>query len=441
MILDNWLAQRAQTCPDRTALIAGGSRLTYEELEAEATAAARRLAAHGVRGGATVTLELPVGTDYVVLLHALMKLGAVAQPLNTQLAAGEREAELERAAPALTISRPHDASGPEADLPLLGEHDLDAIHCRVLTSGTSGRPRPIGLTYGNHLWSAVGSAFNLGVDPSDRWLCCLPLYHVAGLEIVMRTVIYGTGAVVHDGFAVDGVAEALERDRVTLMSLVATQLIRLLEAEVDLSGPRAILVGGGPVPLEVLEEAIGRDAAVVQTYGLTETASQVTTLAPQEARRKLGSAGRPLLTTHLRIQDGEILVQGPVVAPGCADEDGWFHTGDLGRIDDEGFLYVEDRLGDVIVSGGESVLPAEVEEVLLRHPDVADAAAVGRTDPEWQEAVEAVVVLRHGAAAGAAELRRHCAESLATYKVPKRFEFVSELPRSDSGKLLRRALR
>ncbi len=257
----------------------------------------------------------------------------------------------------------------------------------------------------------------------------------------MRSVIYGTGAVVHDGFTVDGVAEALERDGVTLMSLVTTQLVRLLEAGLDLSGPRAILVGGGPVPLEVLEEAIGRDVAVVQTYGLTETASQVTTLAPQEARRKLGSAGRPLLTTHLRIQDGEILVQGPVVAPGCADEDGWLHTGDLGRIDDEGFLYVEDRLGDVIVSGGENVLPAEVEEVLLRHPDVADAAAVGRADAEWQEAVEAVVVLRDGAAAGAAELRRHCAESLAGYKVPKRFEFVSELPRTDSGKLLRRALR
>jgi O-succinylbenzoic acid--CoA ligase len=180
---------------------------------------------------------------------------------------------------------------------------------------------------------------------------------------------------------------------------------------------------------------------VVQTYGLTETASQVTTLAPQEARRKLGSAGRPLLTTHLRIQDGEILVQGPVVAPGCADEDGWLHTGDLGRIDEEGFLYVEDRLGDLIVSGGENVVPAEIEAVLLRHPDVADAAAVGRADAEWQQAVEAVVVLRDGAVAGAAELRRHCAESLAGYKVPKRFEFVTELPRTDSGKLLRQALR
>ena len=132
---------------------------------------------------------------------------------------------------------------------------------------------------------------------------------------------------------------------------------------------------------------------MVQTYGLTETCSQVTTLAPADAQRKLGSAGRPLLTTHLRIQDGEILVQGPTVAPGRADADGWLHTGDLGRIDEEGFLYVEDRIDDMIVSGGENVVPAEVEEVLLRHPEVADAAVVGREDPEWQQAVTAVVVL------------------------------------------------
>jgi O-succinylbenzoic acid--CoA ligase len=195
------------------------------------------------------------------------------------------------------------------------------------------------------------------------------------------------------------------------------------------------------VPEEVLAEAIGRGATVVQTYGLTEAASQVTTLAPADAARKLGSAGRPLLTTHLRIEDGEILVQGPTVAPGCADVDGWLHTGDLGRIDDEGFLYVTDRLGDVIVSGGENVLPAEVEEVLLRHPLVADAAAVGRADAEWQEAVTAIVVPRAGASLDADELRRHCAAELAGYKVPKRFEFVNELPRSTTGKLLRRALR
>jgi o-succinylbenzoate---CoA ligase len=254
-------------------------------------------------------------------------------------------------------------------------------------------------------------------------------------------VIYGTTAVVHPGFDVDHVAASLEGDGVTLISLVATQLVRLLDAGVDLLPLRAVLVGGGPVPEEVLAEALGRGATVVQTYGLTEAASQVTTLSPAEAHVKLGSAGRPLLTTHLRIQDGEILVQGPTVAPGCADEDGWLHTGDLGRIDDEGFLYVEDRLSDVIVSGGENVVPAEVEEVLLRHPAVRDAAAVGRADAQWQEAVVAVVVLRDGAAADADELRRHCAEALAGYKVPKRFEFVAELPRTGSGKLMRRGLR
>jgi o-succinylbenzoate---CoA ligase len=442
VILDNWLSQRAETCPDRTALIADGLEIRYAELEAEATAAARRLAARGVRRGGAVMLELPAGAEYVLLLHALMKVGAVACPLSPGLPGPARKAQLEEVDPLLVISEPDRLTATEADLPLLGEHDLDAVHCRILTSGTSGAPRSVDLTYGNHLWSAVGSAFRLGIDPGDRWLCCLPLYHIGGLSIVMRSVIYGTGVVVQDGFDADRVGESLERDGVTLLSLVPTGLVRLLAAGVDLSGPRVILVGGGPVPVEVIEEAAARGATVVQTYGLTEAASQVTTLEPQEAGRNLGSAGRPLFTTHLRIQrDGEILVQGPTVAPGCADEDGWLHTGDLGRIDEEGFLYVEDRLGDVIVTGGEKVAPAEVEEVLRGHPGVEDAAAVGRADPEWQEAVAAVVVLRDGARVSEEELRTHCAGELARYKVPKRFEFVSELPRTASGKLLRRELR
>ncbi|MEO8092588.1 MAG: o-succinylbenzoate--CoA ligase [bacterium] len=441
MHLDNWLAQRAATCPDRTAVVAGGHEVRYDELESEASRAARRLAARGVRRGSTVAIELEAGLDHVIVMHALMKLGAVAYPLNTRLAPAERAAELERAGPGLVISEADDAGMTEADFPLLGEHDLDAVCCRILTSGSSGHARAVGLTYGNHLWSAVGSAFNLGVEPTDRWLCCLPLFHVSGVSIAIRSVVYGTTAVIHDGFDVDRIAASLEGDGITLVSLVSTQLVRLLEAGVDLLPLRAVLVGGGPVPDDVLADAIGRGATVVQTYGLTEAASQVTTLAPAEARRKLGSAGRPLLTTHLRIQDGEILVQGPTVAPGVSDEDGWLHTGDLGRIDDEGFLYVTDRLGDVIVTGGENVIPTEVEEVLLRHPDVVDAAAIGRADAEWQEVVAAVAVLRSGAEADAKALRRHCSQSLAGYKVPKRFEFAGELPRTASGKLLRRELR
>jgi o-succinylbenzoate---CoA ligase len=441
MKLDDWLSQRSQSCPDRTALLADGASMTYAELEAEATWVARRLAAHGVRRGSTAALTMHPRREQVVLMHALMKVGAALLPLGPRLTAEERAAIVSAVDPIIDLDDPGLLTQTEADLPLLGEHDMDAICCRVLTSGSTGTPRPIPLSYGNFLWNAVGSAFNIGVMPDDRWLCCVPLSHIAGLGIVMRSVIYGTTAVVHDGFDVDRVGGALERGGITLVSLVTTMLTRLLDAGVDPSGPRAILVGGGPVPEEPLEEAIAKGATVVQTYGLTETCSQVTTLAPADAKRKLGSAGRPLLTTHLRIREGEILVQGPTVAPGSADADGWLHTGDLGHIDEEGFLYVRDRIDDMIVSGGENVIPAEVEEVLLRHPAVAEAAVIGREDPEWQQAVTAVVVLANGSSATPDELRRHCSEALAGFKVPKRVELASALPRTPSGKLMRRALR
>jgi len=441
MKLDDWLAQRSQSCPDRTALVADGSEVTYAELEAEATWVARRLAAHGVRRGSTAAMTMHPRREQVVLVHALMKTGAVLLPLSPRLSAEERAAVIAAEEPAVDLDDAGELTQTEADLPLLGEHDMDDLACKVMTSGSTGTPDRIGLTYGNFLWSGVASAFNIGVEPEDRWLCCLPLSHISGLGIVMRSVIYGTTAVVHDGFDVDRVAASLKHDRITVVSLVTTMLTRLLDAGADLSGPRAILIGGGPVPEAALEEAIGRGATVVQTYGLTEACSQVTTLAPAEAKRKLGSAGRPLLTTHLRIQDGEILIQGPTVAPGQADADGWLHTGDLGRIDEEGFLYVEDRLDDLIVTGGENVVPAEVENVLLRHPQVADAAVVGREDPEWQQAVTAIVVLADGAETTPDELRRHCAESLAGFKVPKRIELAAALPRTPSGKLMRRALR
>jgi O-succinylbenzoic acid--CoA ligase len=441
MKLDNWLAQRSQSCPDRIALAADGVDVTYAELEAEATWVARRLAAHGVRRGSIAALTMHPRREQVVLFHALMKVGATLLPLSPRLTAAERAAIVAAEEPNVDLDDAGELTQTEADLPLLGENDMDDVCARVLTSGSSGLPKPVGLTYGNFLWSAVGSGFNIGVDPADRWLCCLPLSHISGLGIMMRSVIYGTTAVLHDGFDVNHAGAALEEDGITLVSVVTTMLTRLLDAGVDLSRPRAILVGGGPVPEEPLQEAIGKGATVVQTYGLTETCSQVTTLAPEDASRKLGSAGRPLLTTHLRILDGEILVQGPTVAPGRADSEGWLHTGDLGHIDEEGFLYVKDRIDDLIVSGGENVVPAEVEEVLLRHPEVADAAVVGREDPEWQQAVTAIVVLEAGSGVTPDDLRRHCGESLAAFKVPKRVELAAALPRTPSGKLMRRALR
>jgi len=439
--LDNWLAQRSQSCPDRVALIAGGEQMTYAQLDEEAERAARRLVAYGVRRGGTVAVTTAGTRQNVVLIHALMKTGAVLLPLSPKLSEAERAAAVEASRVSVDLDDASRLTQTEADMPLLGEHDMSDLHCRILTSGSSGTPHTVGLTYGNHLFSAMGSAFNIGVNPEDRWLCALPISHISGLSIVMRSVIYGTTIVLQDGFNTGDIRRAIDDDGVTLISMVSTMLLRLLEEEVDLSSPRAILVGGGPVPQGALEEALSRGASVIQTYGLTETCSQVTTLEVKEARRKVGSVGRPLLTSHLRIQDGEILVQGPTVSAEALDGDGWLHTGDVGRIDEDGFLYVEGRTDEMIITGGENVSPGEVEDALVRHPEIVEAAVVGRPDPEWQQAVTAVVVLSAGSNLGLEAIREHCAGLLASYKVPKRVEIIDELPRTTSGKLMRSALR
>lgn len=427
MKLDNWLEQRARTGPDRIALSGPDGQLTYAQLEEAAVEAARRFGARGVRRGATVGLRVEPNVTGVVAIHGLMKLGAILMPLSPQLTEEEVEGAKSAAGAEVVLSTTEDLPQRGADLPLLGEHEMDDFHCRILTSGSSGPPKTIGLTYGNHLFSAMGSAFNLGVDPSDRWLCTLPLSHISGLAIAMRSVIYGTTMVVADRFSAETVADAVENHGVTVLSLVSTMLNRLLEEGVDLSATRAILVGGGPVAPEVIAEALERGYPVVQTYGLTEACSQVTTLRLDEAQRKVGSAGRPLLTSHLRISEGEILVQGPTVSPEVSDPDGWLHTGDLGRIDEEGFLYVEGRLDDRIISGGENIAPAEVEAVLKRHPGIEQAEVSGRPDEEWSEVVVARVVPRAGFQPDPEEVRSFCRGSLAAFKVPREIEVVEAI--------------
>jgi O-succinylbenzoic acid--CoA ligase len=311
----------------------------------------------------------------------------------------------------------------------------------LLTSGTTGEPKPVVLAQENHEASAIASAWNLGVEPGDRWLCVLPLHHVGGLAILWRSVIYGTTVVLHERFDAALAVAAIEGGEVTLASLVPTMLRRMREA--GLAGPgrlRAVLLGGGPVPRDLLEWSAETGLPVLQTYGMTETASQIATLRADEALHHHGSAGRPLLGVELRIGDGgEILARGPMVAASALDDDGWLHTRDRGRLDEDGFLHVEGRLDDVIVTGGENVMAGEVEEALMAHPAVADAAVAGRPDPEWGQAVIAWVVL--ATHAPESELAEHCRRLLAPHKVPKSFVRVDELPRNAAGKVVRRELR
>jgi O-succinylbenzoic acid--CoA ligase len=358
----------------------------------------------------------------------------------------------------------------------------------MFTSGTTGRPKGALLTHGNHWWSAIGSALNLGLQAHDRWLACLPLFHIGGLSILMRSVIYGIPVVFPEaagrqasGFDPEAVNRTIAAEGVTIISVVSTMLQRMLEAQGNRPYPpalRCVLLGGAPAPHALLEECARRGIPVVQSYGLTESASQVATLAPADALRKRGSAGRPLLPNELRIApvqatdedvpgvvnlgstaqppdlEGEILVRGPSVTPGylppdghlaapqsAVDADGWLHTGDVGYLDREGYLYVLDRRADLIISGGENVYPAEVEAVLLSHAAIAEAAVYGLQDERWGQRVAAVVVPRPDAPLDQAELIAFCRARLAGYKVPTSLRIVQALPRNAAGKLLRRVLR
>jgi len=446
LIVPDWLRQRAEITPTRLGLSTDDCKLTYSELDSRVDAAVTSLRQRGVAAGQHVGLRAPNSAAYVVAVHAVARLGAVLVPINTRLTEAEvawqtADADLAHVLDEALLRELFNAPRAAASA---RQFDLDAPHSIIYTSGTTGRPKGAVLTYGNHWWSAVASALNLGLMPTDRWLACMPLFHVGGLAIVLRCAIYGITADVHPRFDAAAVNASLDAGT-TIVSVVSTMLDRMLQERGSTPFPntlRCVLLGGGPAPLALLERAIAHGAPVIQTYGLTETASQIATLAPEDALRKVGSAGKPLMGAQLRIEhDGEISVRGPTVSPGYLHQprrDDWLRTGDLGYLDDEGYLYVLDRRDDLIVSGGENVYPAEVEAALLAHPRVMEAGVFGAPDAEWGARVAAVVLASH---VTPEELQSFCRDRLAGYKVPRQVVFSDEpLPRNAAGKLLRREL-
>ena len=490
-VTTDWLAARAADTPEAAALLVDGRWWRFGELDALTARLCARVIADGARPGDHVAVLLPNSLPMVVTVFALARLGAVMVPLNTRLTAAEvawqaaradcarlicalstenQAAEVPASLPRLIL--PTDMASFEtwvmqqlrADTPSATRHwppaTFDQPQAIVFTSGTTGYAKGATITFANHFWSAVGSAFRLGVVPGDRWLACLPLYHVGGLAVLFRSCLYGTAVVLHDGFDTAAVRRSLRDDDVTLVSLVPTMLSRLLhEGLTDDDAPvlRLILLGGAAAPPALLAEALAARLPVAVTYGLTEAASQVATLLPDGMARKPGSAGRPLLFTTVAAVDdngrelppgeaGEIAVRGPMIMAGYyRDEpataatlrDGRLYTGDIGYLDIDGDLWLLDRRADLIVTGGENVYPAEVERVLREHPAVALAAVVGLPHPDWGQQVAAAVVLRSPGAATADELLTHCRARLAGFKRPRRLVISDELPQTASGKIQR----
>ncbi len=494
-VLQDWLAARAAASPQKLALIFGEEQWTYGELDTAVSHLTAHLHQHGIRPGDFVAALLPNSPLYVCLVHALARLGAVLVPLNIRLTSAELQWQIDHVAAKWlvcdqdmindlglkinTIPAPNLQSlisqSPANPIQSL-IFNLQSLQAIVFTSGTSGRPKGAMLTFANHFYSAMASAYRLGVLPHDRWLSVLPLYHVGGLAVIFRSCLYGTAVILHSRFQLDAINHSLDHDAPTLISLVPTMLYRLLQSRSQWPASlRLILLGGAAAPPDLIRQANQlpkqspisnlQSPIVAPTYGLTEAASQVATMPPEEAARKPGSVGKPLLFTSVKIvgedgtplppgEIGEIVVTGPTVMAGYFTRD-WrleireraqspisnlqsLKTGDLGYLDEDGDLWVVQRRSDLIVSGGENVYPAEVEEVLRGHTAVLEACVVGVPHPEWGQQVAAMVQLQPGQSVTEAELLAFSRERLAGYKQPRLLRFVDELPRTASGKIARR---
>jgi o-succinylbenzoate---CoA ligase len=478
--MPNFLKKRAFLTPERTAVYFNEQTLSFKELYQSSYQIAGQLQGLGVKKDQYIGVLLKNHLDTIVILFALQLIGVKAVILNNRLSKKELMWQLnDSRAVALILENDFYEIKQDLEVPVITKEELFAAVietpeiqeeinlndvCTVMyTSGTTGNPKGVLHTYGNHWWSAVGSALNLGYTESDRWLCSVPLFHISGYSILMKSVIYGMPVILHESFEADRAINDIKNNHVTIMSVVGTMLYRIVEALKDSKLPnhfRCALLGGGPAPLPLLEACKAKEVPVFQSYGMTETASQIVTLAPEYSITKLGSAGKPLFPSQLEIiledgkiaptkQAGEIIVKGPNVTKGYLNrpdvikekfEQGWFHTGDIGYLDEEGFLYVLDRRSDLIISGGENIYPAEIESVLLAHPDVADAGVTGIEDETWGQVPAAFIVRKKNAHVTEEELKLFCLENLAKYKVPKSFYFTEKLPRNAAKKLLRRKL-
>ncbi|MBI3769728.1 MAG: o-succinylbenzoate--CoA ligase [Deltaproteobacteria bacterium] len=497
------LSKRAHLSPTLEGVVEveRGRRFTFAALNARANRSAHALAALGVGKGDRVALLLMNGVEYVESFFAIAKLGAIVVPLNWRLVADElafilqdsgaavlvfdpelREvvAELHRRG-AATAVRAWVQTGDPADAlpfatgydaiqerasdtePAIGASDDDALYI-MYTSGTTGLPKGVVHTHRSVLFSNFTIAMTADVRYRDRYVIVLPLFHVGALTPLTGNVHRGMTTILMRAFDPRRMFETIERERATTLLAVPAMLNFMLQVpdseRYDCASLRWIMSGAAPVPVTLIEAYAKRGIEVHQVYGLTESCGPACLISPEDALAKAGSTGKAFFHTDVRVVDegghdvapggvGEVLVRGAHVMQGYWNRpdataetirDGWLHTGDLATIDAEGFVYIADRKKDMIISGGENIYPAEIENVILSCPRVRDVAVIGQVSPKWGESPLAIVV-KGDAALAEADVLAHCQGKLARFKQPKAVRFVDEIPRNPAGKILKRILR
>jgi fatty-acyl-CoA synthase len=487
MDLSDLIERNAAFSPDKPAIRFAGASLTYAELAERIAAAARALKSLGVGRGDRVAILSLNRPDYLVLLYACARLGAMLVPLNWRLAvpelmfmlrdAGAKTLLLEQAFGAV-MAPLHDAmsdarvigldfapDGASFDALLAAggaahhHGDLSAPLLIVYTSGTTGHPKGAVLRQEALVWNAVMSQHMHAMTADDRVLTVLPLFHVGGLNIQSTPALQlGATVTLHPRFAPEATLDAIANDRTTLTVLVPATMQAVIEhprwAATDLTSLRALTTGSTQVPQALVEAFETRGVPVLQVYGATETAP-IAVYTQFGGDRRAGSTGLPGLACEARVVDdagaevaggvaGEVVVRGPNVfcdywgnAQATAEtlRAGWYHSGDIATRDADGHFFIHERKKNMIISGGENIYPAEIERVLNAHPDVVEAAVIGRPDPKWQEVPVACVVPRPGCAIDGPTLERHLLTQLARFKVPREYVFVDALPRNAMGKV------
>lgn len=407
--MPDWVSQHAGQTPDAPALVFDGVVTTYAELDEAAARSAEELRSQGIEAGSLMPIAAVALPGTVVSLVGGPRVGAVVAPFGPTPPQGV----LDRSAGAYAV---------------------------VTTSGSSGDPKGVILTANNVTAAIAASQARLGNDAGDRWLLCLPLYHIAGLSLIWRSLSAGGSVLIHDRFDAVKVAAALKSGEASVASLVPTMLRRVLDVDPGPYGDlKAVLLGGGPATRDLVQRALDAGLPVLPTYGMTETASQMATVAPGDESEALGTVGHPLDGMLVTFEDGEILVEGPAVSPGYLAEPargGPHHTHDLGYFDGEGRLVVTGRIDDIILSGGEKVVPQHVEAVLESFPGIDRVVVLGVTDDDWGQAAVAVI---EGDPIDESALGARARAALPTHEVPKRWVRVEVLPLLPSGKIDRTA--
>ena len=496
------LERNAHRYADKIALSEGDRELTYAHVRTRVNALSGALRDLGVNSGDIVAVLLYNRVEFVETMLAANRIGAAILPLNYRLSPAEWQYIIEHSDAVAIVTETEFVDGVDALVPALPrvrhkvtldaaadsswlEYDTllrssrcrsipvvdvepDALQRLMYTSGTTSRPKGVMISHQNLIWKNLAHILEFSLTAEDNTLVCGPLYHVGGMDLPGLATLHTGGRLsLLRRFDAAAVVDAIERLRPTNVWLAPSMMNALLQlpdlAECDTSSIRFITGGGEKMPIPLLDRIATAfpNAWFADAYGLTETVSGDTVNDAEHMRSKVGSVGRPVAHVQVAIFDehdgpvpagmlGEIVIRGPKVMAGywrdeqatrTALRNGWFHTGDLGRLDQDGYLYIEDRKKDMIVSGGENIATPEVERVLYENPDVVEAAVVGIPHPRWGEVPKAFVVLRAGSAFDADGLKDFCRTRLAKYKVPAEIERVETLPRTPSGKVLKRVLR